>query len=249
MSPADFSKKCARCGESKLASQHFTWIMKRGKKVPYSFCKPCALVVRRKSAEKKKQALDPSVDMRTRESREARGIERSNGRELAEKRCSKCRNIMPTEGNFYFSERDGWLTKCIACVRGEIREWSEANPERVRETNLRNQRKNRPKEVHRLNEANRRVTPDGWRLTGPRWRALLEAFGHLCCYCDQKGELSIEHLTPIHRGGTNTPGNVAPSCLPCNKRKWTQTAEEFCPERAIEIRRRALLCEETLLAA
>lgn len=223
-----------------------------------------------------------------------------NGRSLEEKTCSDCGKTKPTEGNFYFSKRDGWTTKCIACIRGRIREWGEVNPERLRETNRRNLRKNRDPESHRAKERLRyKADPEraralrrswynenlerarestrrshaklefiekqrpkarlraaerrglrGGKVTEQRWALILAAFDHSCCYCNRSDlPLSLEHLTPVRRGGTNDNGNLAPACLPCNQSKGKRTAEEFCADRAAEIRRRALLCEETLLAA
>lgn len=51
-----------------------------------------------------------------------------------------------------------------------------------------------------------------------------------CYYCykelDQK-EASIEHKTPISRGGSKTIDNIAISCFDCNRLKHTKTESEF----------------------
>ena len=43
-----------------------------------------------------------------------------------------------------------------------------------------------------------------------------------CHYCGGRfppGELTMDHLVPIIRGGKSTRGNVAPACKDCNNKK------------------------------
>jgi 5-methylcytosine-specific restriction endonuclease McrA len=64
-------------------------------------------------------------------------------------------------------------------------------------------------------------------LTAKEWKTILAAAGHACIYCRHDGDLSMDHLIPIARGGPHTAENVAPACLPCNLSKHAQTEEEF----------------------
>ena len=44
----------------------------------------------------------------------------------------------------------------------------------------------------------------------------------VCYYCGKPtppGELTMDHLVPLIRGGRSTRGNVAPACKSCNNRK------------------------------
>jgi 5-methylcytosine-specific restriction protein A len=46
--------------------------------------------------------------------------------------------------------------------------------------------------------------------------------GGRCYYCRRKidpGELTMDHIVPLTRGGRSTKGNVAPVCKECNTRK------------------------------
>jgi len=48
----------------------------------------------------------------------------------------------------------------------------------------------------------------------------------LCHYCGQKfkfQELTMDHIVPLARGGTTTPGNTVPACRECNKKKGVDT--------------------------
>ena len=69
---------------------------------------------------------------------------------------------------------------------------------------------------------------------------LIGFWGPQCVYCKAPGELHIDHIVPVARGGSNEIQNLTLACPTCNMRKHTSTAEEFgFPEihsRAAEIR-------------
>jgi 5-methylcytosine-specific restriction endonuclease McrA len=44
----------------------------------------------------------------------------------------------------------------------------------------------------------------------------------VCFYCRRKfppGELTMDHLVPLIRGGKSSKGNIVPSCKECNNKK------------------------------
>ncbi len=44
----------------------------------------------------------------------------------------------------------------------------------------------------------------------------------VCWYCKRtipSGELTMDHIVPLSRGGKTTKGNVAPACKECNNKK------------------------------
>src|SRR5690348_699969 len=54
--------------------------------------------------------------------------------------------------------------------------------------------------------------------------------GTRCRYCKRslrRSEITIEHLTPKARGGSNKIGNLAISCADCNNDKGDLTDEEY----------------------
>lgn len=67
-------------------------------------------------------------------------------------------------------------------------------------------------------------------LTEGTWRAMVRKADYRCSYCGDQfllTDLHKEHKVPLSRGGSNTRGNIVPSCGPCNYRKGRLTAEEF----------------------
>lgn len=77
-----------------------------------------------------------------------------------------------------------------------------------------------------------RITFSSTRLPFEQWREL-RAFvfsrdDYTCFYCNKRGgRLECDHKTPLSRGGSNEPENLITSCLNCNRKKRTKTAEEF----------------------
>tara|TARA_B100000686_G_scaffold170834_1_gene178074 strand:+ start:2943 stop:3224 length:282 start_codon:yes stop_codon:yes gene_type:complete len=51
----------------------------------------------------------------------------------------------------------------------------------------------------------------------------------LCHYCGEKfsrGQLTMDHVVPLSRGGKSTKGNVVPACKECNNKKTTDIPVE-----------------------
>ena len=64
-------------------------------------------------------------------------------------------------------------------------------------------------------------------LTKKDIKKCLEDHQNKCYYCNSTEHLTIDHLVPLSRGGSNTPDNIVPACKACNSRKGTLTAGEF----------------------
>lgn len=54
----------------------------------------------------------------------------------------------------------------------------------------------------------------------PKWymEQLHEDFGGKCAYCGETAT-TIDHITPVSKGGNSVPGNVVPACQSCNSSK------------------------------
>ena len=49
-------------------------------------------------------------------------------------------------------------------------------------------------------------------------------FEHCCAYCGCSGDLEIEHVVPISKGGQHHLGNIVPACTRCNSSKRSNDA-------------------------
>ncbi|MBI2602590.1 MAG: HNH endonuclease [Deltaproteobacteria bacterium] len=55
-----------------------------------------------------------------------------------------------------------------------------------------------------------------------------------CYYCQTKlspETATMDHIIPLSQGGTSRPGNVVPSCKPCNTEKKDRSAVEWLLSR------------------
>ena len=69
------------------------------------------------------------------------------------------------------------------------------------------------------------------RLTAPEAKEILESCGGYCYYCGNKPEvMSLDHVVPFARGGSNIKENCKPACLKCNKQKKDRPLSEFLKE-------------------
>lgn len=65
------------------------------------------------------------------------------------------------------------------------------------------------------------------QITGKQISARFADFDHRCAYCGADGDLHIEHVVPISRGGTHALGNIVPACKDCNFSKRDHDAERW----------------------
>lgn len=79
---------------------------------------------------------------------------------------------------------------------------------------------------HRNKRKERGLTKSAW--INPKVRA--EVFArdnHQCVYCESVTDLTIDHKTPEHRGGTSSADNLQVACRACNASKRDMTHDEF----------------------
>lgn len=83
--------------------------------------------------------------------------------------------------------------------------------------------------VELTDEQIRRERKKARELRASQWWKRKRATG-ICHHCGETfapGELTMDHLVPIVRGGKSAKGNLVPSCKECNtKRKYRLPFEE-----------------------
>jgi len=75
------------------------------------------------------------------------------------------------------------------------------------------------------------------RRAGADPSAEVDAFAELlllqaCAYCGATGDMSIDHVVPLSRGGKHEIENLLPACRSCNSSKGAKLLEEWLPLRA-----------------
>lgn len=51
-----------------------------------------------------------------------------------------------------------------------------------------------------------------------------------CVYCESQAYLTLDHLTPVAKGGTNKATNLVTACRACNLSKGTKSWREYAQE-------------------
>ena len=51
--------------------------------------------------------------------------------------------------------------------------------------------------------------------------------GHKCVYCGSSENLTIDHVRPKSKGGTDTADNCVTACRPCNQAKGSMHVDIF----------------------
>lgn len=70
-----------------------------------------------------------------------------------------------------------------------------------------------------------RLADVGGSYTTAEWNRLCTYFDHRCLCCGEQRPLTVDHVTPITKGGSNTINNLQPLCGSCNSRKHNKVID------------------------
>jgi 5-methylcytosine-specific restriction endonuclease McrA len=144
---------------------------------------------------------------------------------------------------WYKSHRKSEIKRCAL--------WNRKNPERVAynmqacrkrqpahfKEYYKTYRKNNPERVRIWgiqNRAKRRNAIAGDRITLTDWQQLLSVSKNSCFYChrsDQK--MTMDHVTPLSKGGKHRIDNIVAACRSCNSRKQDMDFFDFIWENGV----------------
>lgn len=138
-------------------------------------------------------------------------------------------------------------------VRANNRRWYEANPDRVYENSKRWREANREKArqafrdwekrnpeqaviLRRASKTNRRTREAAFgKVTKADLIELFSRFNRQCARCGSFGQIEIDHIQPVARGGTNDPTNLQLLCKPCNRSKSDKDPMEWAAEHGLSL--------------
>jgi 5-methylcytosine-specific restriction endonuclease McrA len=150
--------------------------------------------------------------------------------------CYTCREHLPTSHFYPDKRRSGtatWTRRCHDCQRAYHREWSHKNRKRI-DAKRAEAAKNAPHQKSYWQHAYRaRKAGVESTLTLAECDAVFAAFGGRCAYCGavaqsgKTGQIALDHMVPLARGGTNSIENVVPACWSCNGSKKRMTPLEW----------------------
>lgn len=165
--------------------------------------------------------------------------------------CSRCHTWVPlNEFVQHSGHTSGVGSWCKACVNQDSRRFREENPGRTkffrarykaanRDAVLRKKREHARKSASSVRETLRRwrennpdrVRAQKWRrksretgcFSSDEWSDLKQRYGNRCLCCGRDDvSLTVDHVVPVSRGGSNDIVNIQPLCQSCNSKKGTR---------------------------
>lgn len=98
--------------------------------------------------------------------------------------------------------------------------WNKNHPKNLNAATLRYKKKYPEKNsYHSMKHRIKNFKAEG-SYSIEEWNLLKKQYGNICCFCKQKVKLTIDHIIPLSKGGTNFISNIQPLCGPCNSRKF-----------------------------
>jgi 5-methylcytosine-specific restriction endonuclease McrA len=166
--------------------------------------------------------------------------------------CPQCNNDLDL-GNFYKRPNGSAQSWCKECnkkirwgrnkdkTRANYKRWCDKNWTHLNEKSKRYRENGHQSEVYQRSLKWLRLHPDrasvyaarrrrGEIFAGPLnakdWETILDRFNYICLRCGGSSvRLTIDHIIPVSKGGTNDTDNLQPLCKPCNSFKHDRTID------------------------
>lgn len=107
-------------------------------------------------------------------------------------------------------QRRQWYTEHKSVHNQRVRNWASRNPR---------------KRLSYVHTRRARRLENGGRYTSEQWEMLKQQYGYKCLCCGETKPLTVDHVIPIARGGSNDISNIQPLCIRCNKSKATKSTD------------------------
>jgi 5-methylcytosine-specific restriction endonuclease McrA len=176
----------------------------------------------KKEERKKKQAIRAKArrDSMTKEQREAENAYQRAWKSASEER----RDASRQKNREWYATRDAEQKR----RKNEIEKarLSARDAERkARDKAVKAEWKHSHREVSRaVNRKRKAAARAGGNFTAQEWTELVEQCDHRCLCCQRREPeitLTVDHIVPVSKGGSNTIENLQPLCGLCNSKKGT----------------------------
>ena len=141
--------------------------------------------------------------------------------------CNMCDGRIPARA---MSRTGGRCKKCDATRARNLRH---ADPTKYRAISRANEKQYRAKRtpVWKANKKRGDLRRRGTKiidLDAKEWETIKQLFDYKCAYCDKSStKISMDHVTPITKGGNHVYTNIVPSCRPCNSSKTNKDLRQW----------------------
>lgn len=212
------SKQCLECGELKSLNEFYLAKRHNDRLIWYARCKECT--------RKKTRAYALANPDQTR----AYKRKHSNMRYRSDAEYRKQHN----EYNrcYYQNNRERLLVRASEYaqrpeVKARIKQYAEDTREQMREWRRNWRKKNRARYLlHKYRRRQLERMAEG-EYTDSQWRTLLSICNERCLACGSTSQLTVDHIVPLSRGGSNEITNIQPLCFRCNSGKSGRHSTDY----------------------
>lgn len=109
-----------------------------------------------------------------------------------------------------------------------VRQWNERNPDKIKRYRTEGYRKNKALYIAANNRRRARLLQTVGSYSVEEWEALKTQYGNRCLSCgrlESDIDLTVDHVIPISKGGSNYISNLQPLCKSCNSKKKDKTID------------------------
>lgn len=210
------SKKCSKCGVVKSVSE-FHKSSKTKKDGLRTECKACVL------------AYQHREENRTRHTAYMKVYHADEGQKEIDRVYRE-------------SYHPAYYEKNAEKIKARTRQWTAENPEHkhAKDKAYRESNKEKIKQGYKdwlsrsrhvlkaclLKRQAREKNAEGY-FSGTQWKALIEYYSPNgeCLACGVISKMTVDHVVPLAKGGTNYIYNIQPLCGKCNRSKWVNTTD------------------------
>lgn len=223
-------KRCHRCKMSKPRTEFYP--LKSSGDGLLGMCQTCAKASAKEHAyrnhqqhlAKRKEAYQRNIDREHERQRQYRDSHREQVRARSRVRHQKYKE----QERLYRTAR---YKQIAERARRYSRKWYHEHKEYALAKNLEGRRRNPSANIARVNRRRARIKSVGGSYTASEWQAMCNWFGGVCLYCGLTCSLTVDHVIPILKGGSNSIENLQPLCIKCNQRKRIETIDYRDPDQ------------------
>lgn len=162
------------------------------------------------------------------------------------KTCTRCEVDKPLdEFPRNRASKDGFAYRCKICNAELNKQWRQKNPDKARANSykqsaklkerdpeywnrwLRNDyAKDSAKYIAKVNARRARLLQCEGDYTAEQFAELCLTYGGICLCCESADSpLTVDHVVPLSKGGSNNISNIQPLCRSCNSKKGAKTID------------------------
>lgn len=106
-----------------------------------------------------------------------------------------------------------------------LRKWRKRNKEKVSEYNKRYEKTHKETVIANEHKKRARKRESEGCFSAEEWKQLCDLYDNRCLCCGKRKKLTVDHVIPLSKGGSNYISNIQPLCKECNNKKYTKSTD------------------------